>query len=261
MQHARNSDNAESSFVGLECEYPANYMAQRHCHDRSQLLYASSGLMSVTTSAASYVIPPQRALWIPAGHFHEVSCQGPVSLRTVYFKGTVAAFGTAHCCLVEISDFLKQLILEVAKMETEDTGGVRAGRIIRLLTDELARMPAAPYCVPMPVDSRLLRVCRAITARPADRRSLDKWADLAGMSRRSFTRFFRKETGTGLESWQRQVRLIRALSLLSEGLPITEVAYDVGYDSPSAFTAMFRRSFGVTPRDYTLGKGHHADSP
>ena len=86
----------------------------------------------------------------------------------------------------------------------------------------------------------------------ADPRDLDDWASLAGMGRRTFTRAFRQETGMGVAMWRQQVRLMEALSLLGMGQSVTTVAFDVGYESPSAFTAMFHRAFGVPPTSYKL---------
>ena len=121
-----------------------------------------------------------------------------------------------------------------------------------VLIDEIEAMPNAPYHAPMPKDRRLLRVCRAILEDPSDQRDLDDWAQVAGMGRRTFTRLFREETGMGLAVWRQQVRLMEALSLLASGRAITTVAFDVGYESPSAFTAMFHRAFGVPPSQYRV---------
>jgi transcriptional regulator GlxA family with amidase domain len=120
------------------------------------------------------------------------------------------------------------------------------------MLEEVDRMPSAPYLVNMPTDPRLLRVCRAIIANPADCRDLDELARAAGMGRRTFTRAFKNETGMGVAIWRQQARLVLALSLLSAGQPITQVAFEVGYDSPSAFTAMFHRAFGVPPSQFEV---------
>jgi AraC-like DNA-binding protein len=50
--------------------------------------------------------------------------------------------------------------------------------------------------------------------------------------------------------WRRQALLLASLSRLAAGEPVTNIALDLGYDSPSAFTAMFRRTLGVTPSRY-----------
>jgi transcriptional regulator GlxA family with amidase domain len=99
----------------------------------------------------------------------------------------------------------------------------------------------------MPRDERLRRVCEKIVADPADQRDLDDFARIAGMGRRTFTRTFRQETSMGFSHWRQQVRLMAALSLLKEGHSVTSIAYDVGYESPSSFTAMFHRVLGVPP--------------
>jgi AraC-like DNA-binding protein len=248
----RRSDEVLSSdrpVIALQDEYPAGYTDPMHSHDHVQILYASAGVMAVRTPDVSFVIPPQRAIWLPAGTRHEVSCRGPVSLRTLYLPEP-ADGKPGGCRVFEVSNLLKALILEVVGFPPLYDVAGREGRIIALLLEEMALMPNAPYHVTMPADRRLLRVCNAILAEPADPRDIDDWARVAGMGRRTFTRSFKHETGMGLAVWRQQVRLMEALSLLSTGASITQVAFDVGYDSPSGFAAMFRRTFGVAPSQY-----------
>ncbi|WP_240504592.1 AraC family transcriptional regulator [Tsuneonella mangrovi] len=246
--------------VGLEDEYPAGFVDPPHMHSHAQLLYASSGVMSVVVDAESFVIPPQRALWIPAGALHEVSCRGPVSIRTLYFEDALGDLAGSECRVIEISDFLKALILELIRCKDNHDVGGRQERIVELLIDEVRAMPVAPFSAKMPTDYRLLRVCRRILENPADDSDLDDYASLAGMSRRTFTRLFRQETGMGLAVWRQQVRLMEAVSLLAMGQPVTTVAFDVGYESPSAFSAMFHRSFGSSPSHYRPGGSQNPPS-
>jgi len=236
---------------GLTDEYGAGFVDPMHAHDWIQVLYACSGVMSVVTPSTSFVVPPQRALWLPAGQRHEVSCRGPVSLRTLYVDPALYP-DPPPCRVIEVSDFLKALILKTVSFGADYDPQGHAGRVVTVLLDEIAAMPVAPYGVVMPGDARLLRVCRAILAHPADNRDVDDWARVAGMGRRTFTRAFKRETGMGLAVWRQQVRLMEALSLMAAGRPVTTIAFDVGYDSPSAFTAMFRRAYGVPPSLYAL---------
>ncbi len=249
MQRTSDLDLLRRPVCGLRDEYPAGFVDPSHTHDRAQLLYASAGVMSVVAPTMSFVIPPQRAVWLPAGTPHEVSCRGSVSLRTLYVDPALEP-GLPDCQVLEVSDFLKALILEVVSFGADYDEAGREGRIVGLLLEEIASMPTAPYRAPMPRDRRLLRVCHAILDDPADQRDVDDWADVAGMGRRTFTRAFKRETGMGLGVWRQQVRLMEALSLIASGRPVTTVAFDVGYDSPSAFTAMFRRAYGVPPSVY-----------
>jgi AraC-like DNA-binding protein len=74
------------------------------------------------------------------------------------------------------------------------------------------------------------------------------------MSRRAFTRLFRRETGLTFATWRQQACLIAALPRLAAGEPVTAVAIDLGYDNPAAFTSMFKRALGSSPRAYLKKK-------
>lgn len=249
MKHSQDLFASDRPVLALQDEYPAGFVDAMHSHGLVQILYASSGVMSVRTPECSFVVPPQRAVWIPVNMPHEVRCRGAVSLRTLYLRPDLRESHKA-CRVFEVSDFLKALIIESSSFEPRYDVEGREGCIIRLLLDEIERMPNAPYQVSTPRDPRLLRVCNAILTDPADPRDIDEFASLAGMGRRTFTRAFKRETGMGLAVWRQQVRLMEALSMLASGSSITQVAFDIGYDSASGFTAMFRRVFGVPPSLY-----------
>ena len=252
MKHSQDILVSDQPVIALVDEYPAGFVDPMHRHDHIQVLYASAGVMSVRTAQTSFVVPPQRAVWIPVDVDHEVRCRGTVSLRTLYLRPDLKARGK-ECRVFEVSDFLRALILETAKLDPAYDSAGREGRIVSQLLEEIERMPDAPYQVAMPHDERLLRVCEALLKDPSDPRDIDDWAQLAGMGRRTFTRSFKSETGMGLAMWRQQVRLMEALSLLAGGLSVTRSAYEVGYDSPSGFSAMFRRAFGVPPSKYMAG--------
>ena len=255
MKHYADIDDPDRPVIGLADEYAAGFTDPFHSHERAQLLYASSGIMSVEATSASFVVPPQRALWIPRGVVHQVSCRGAVSLRTLYFMQG-ADNSVSACKILEVSDFLRALILEVVSFGGPASDKEREQDIIRLLMREVAAMPTAPYHITMPSDKRLLSVCRSILENPTDKRNLDEWAAVAGLGRRTFTRLFRAQTGMGLSAWRQQARLLKALSMLANGEPVTTVAYAVGYDSPSAFTSTFHKCFGVPPSQYRFADNH-----
>lgn len=234
--------------VALADEYPARFVDPRHRHPRAQLLYAAAGVMSVVTDEASFVIPPQRAIWMPAGVYHEVTCRSAVSVRTLYVDAVDAL--PRDCRIIEVSELLRALILEAMALPREYDAAGRAGRIVALLLDSIAAPTTVSLCAPMPRDARLRLVCQALIEDPTRADSLDDWAARSCMSRRTFTRCFRDETGMSLAEWRQHVRLLEALARLACGQPVTTIAFDVGYESPSAFTAAFQRAFGVPPSRY-----------
>ena len=249
MKHIDEDLLAIRPVVALSDEYPPGFVDAMHTHRGAQILYAAAGVMSVLTPSTSFVIPPQRALWLPAGMPHEVHCRGAVALRTFYVDPHLRSV-PRECRVFEVSDFLRALFIEAANFQPDYEVDGREGRIVELLIEEAMTMPTAPFCARLPSDYRLLRVCKAILEEPSDQRTLDDWASLAGMGRRTFTRAFRNETGMGLGVWRQQVRLMGALSMLTGGQSVTSVAFEVGYESASAFTAMFHRTFGAPPSHY-----------
>lgn len=234
----------------LSDEYPAGFVDPPHMHPRAQLVHAIAGVMNVTTGDASYVVPPRRGLWVPAGVAHEVHCRDHVSVRTLYVSPSCHPDLPARCRVIEISELLRALIVVAATLPVDYDESGRDGRVMALIIDEIVRTPAIPLDVPMPRHARLLRICRTLLIDPAASDSLDHWAGIAAMGRRTFTRLFRRETGMSFAAWRQQVRLMEALSRLARGESVTEVAVRVGYTSPSAFTAVFRRTFGAAPTSY-----------
>ena len=152
--------------------------------------------------------------------------------------------------LVTVSPLLRELILEATRLPRDYDERGRDGRIMRLVLDELAASPAMPLHLPQPQDRRLKRICAALMEHPGRTDSLEDWAARVGSSARTLARTFTRETGMGFATWRQQARLAAALQRLAAGAPVTAVALDLGYASPSAFTAMFRRALGTRPSDY-----------
>jgi AraC-like DNA-binding protein len=63
-------------------------------------------------------------------------------------------------------------------------------------------------------------------------------------------RLFMAETGMGVGMWVQQMRLMLALEIIAAGSSIGDAAFDVGFENPSSFIALFRKQFGVTPARY-----------
>jgi AraC-like DNA-binding protein len=102
----------------------------------------------------------------------------------------------------------------------------------------------------MPRDKRLRLICETLLAAPGDQRTLEQWASSANASARTLARLFVAETGLSFGAWRQQARVLEAMGRLGSGQPVTQVAFDLGYESVSAFSAMFRRASGASPRHY-----------
>jgi hypothetical protein len=220
--------------------YPDGFVLDAHAHSWAQLLHASEGVMVVETAAGIWVVPPHRAVWLPAETDHKITMRGMVAMRTVYFdaRTRLPLKGTS---VVEVTPLLRELLIHVAKMGKLDLGIARESRLAGLLVDLLAVVETMPLALPMPRDPRALRVAHAVRSAPSDE------PPMAGASLRTIERLFMAETGMPYGRWRQQARLLAAMTMLAEGTPVTRVALDVGYASPSAFIAMFKSALGRTP--------------
>jgi len=236
--------------VALANDYPAGHAIAPHSHRRAQLIFAERGVMTVTTEAGAFVVPPHRAVWMPAGTVHRVESRGVYAMRTLLIRADAVAGMPPGCRVVTVSPLLREVILAlmVAPQDYPPDGPV--ARLAAVALDRIRALPVAPLHLPRGTDRRLRRVTARLLAGPSDRRDLGGWARAAGASGRTLARLFTAETGMTFRAWRQQARLLRALEVMAAGRSVTVVALDVGYDSPSAFTAMFRRALGVSPTRY-----------
>jgi AraC-like DNA-binding protein len=193
------------------------------------------------------VVPPQRAVWMPPKVAHRVRTSTAVHMRTLYIRPVAVKRMPKTCEVLEVTPLLRELIVRATElpMEYEERGV--AGRVMRLMLDELAALPRLPYNLPMPKAAPLAAICARLTEMPNDPATLEDLAARHGTTARTLARHFRRHTGMSFAEWRRRARLLRALGWIAEGRPILAVALDLGYDSPSAFSAMFRRELGAPP--------------
>lgn len=257
--NADDYQHAPRPVAAMPKDYAPGEEIAPHSHRRAQLLYAVSGVMRITAAETAgtadqhrglWIVPPQRAVWIPSGCEHEVRMVGPVQMRTLYVEPDAAPGLPAQCRVIEVSGLLRELILALMDEPLDYAPDSRGAAIARLLLQELVAVEALPLHLPQPRDARLQAVCRQIEARIGEELPLDEIARDAGMSSRTLARLFRRETGIGFQQWRQQARLAEALARLAAGQPVGIVAADLGYAGTAAFTAMFRRSLGTTPSRY-----------
>ena len=240
-------DTVDRPLAGFQRDYPDGGRTPRHAHRRVQLLYASQGVMRITTDQAGFVVPTGRALWVPAGLPHTVVMQGLVTMRALFLREDAACSGPSGVAVLAVSPLLRELILAACEEPPEWDPAGRAGHLAALILDEIGRAPALPLGVPQPRDPRLLRLVSALREQPASTRRLEDWAAEVGASPRTLSRLFQAETGMSFGAWRQHWRLAEAAALLAQGVPPARVAALVGYASAPAFGAAYRAAFGVSP--------------
>jgi AraC-like DNA-binding protein len=242
--------NTRRPIAGMPKDVPAGYSTPPHTHRRAQLTWASNGVMTVTAAEGTWVVPPNRALWVPGGMVHSIRMTRAVAMRALYVEPRLARSVANTCKVVLMSGLLRELVLEAVHAPLDDDKNKRMRHIEALILDEIRTLDAQPLHLPMPHDKRLRLVCEALAQEPGREETLEEWSDIAGASSRTLARLFASETGMRFVDWRQQARLAAALVQLAEGEQVATVARALGYESVSAFTAMFRRALGKTPRDY-----------
>ena len=240
-----------------------------HSHPWAQVAISTTGVIQLTVDRGTYIVPPSRALWIPPGMEHAVTMVEDAEMRTLYFHQPRGRCGPAalgdrtaphgqaawrQCRVLEASDLLRAVVREMPT--TPDDGPppnaatlLRERHLSALLCDELARAAPVKLGVDLPHDKRLRQLCEAVLADPTRHTTLEAWAQDTGASLRTVARLFRTELGSTFTQWRQQVILAKAVSLAAGRMPVGQIATELGY-SPSAFSAMVRKSVGQPPAQF-----------
>jgi AraC-like DNA-binding protein/quercetin dioxygenase-like cupin family protein len=219
-----------------------------HTHKWDQLTYATQGVMSVVTAGSTWVAPPHRAVWVPAGVEHSEIFSGPVKARSLYIVPKLSRFPRASCVAMNVSPLLRELILKAIEIGSLDDAAPTQSRLIDVILDQFEALATVPIQLKSPTDPRARRIAEWFETDPSLEDGLATLARRAGASTRTVERLFRAETGVSFQQWRQRLRLIHALKLLASGESVTNVALEAGYSSTSAFIAMFRRELHTTPR-------------
>ncbi len=253
MKHIRTIEDCHQTpraIAALASDYPHGAYIAPHRHLRAQLIHALTGVMTVMSAHGSWVVPTGRAVWMPAGADHAVRFFGDVSMRTVYVALDARPSLPGGCEVIDVSPFLREAIVAATRVPLDYELGGRDHRVMELILDELEAAPRLQLHVPMPQDPRLIRLCEQLIADPSGPATLAQLAAEINVSDRTLARLFHRELGMSFGQWLRRMRLLLSLPRLAAGVSVLQVALEHGYDSPSAYSAMFRRTLGMAPTAY-----------
>jgi AraC-like DNA-binding protein len=216
-----------------------------HFHDRAQLIYPGVGVLQVFTEGGSWIVPPLRGVWVPAGVAHAHRARGRTDLLSVGFAASIDPFGDSGPVVVDVSPLLREVVLELTG--ANELPAITRRLLRKVALDQLRRLRILPFELPRPRDDRLLWIVEQLSSDPSDRRTLAQLGREVGASERTLSRLFRRETGMSFPQWRGQLRLQHAQLLLAGGESVTATAHACGYRSTSAFIEAFRAAFGATP--------------
>ena len=229
---------------------PAGHRIESHRHDWHQLVFATEGVMTVETPGGNWVVPAQRAVWIPADFEHSIRMTGQVRMQTLYFRPGPNGDLPDACSVIGVSALLRELILEAMRLRMLREDSPPQVRLAGVLRDQIVNRDEAPLRIVWPLDPRARRVAARVQADLAATKSLGEYARQSGAGVRTIERLFRRETGLTFGRWLQRVKALHALERLAAGESVTQAGLAIGYESTSAFIAMFKRVLGATPGSY-----------
>jgi len=219
-----------------------------HVHPLGHLVHAATGVLSLITDDGAWIAPPNRVAWVPAGAEHRHRAHGATDMRVVYLSAEAAAGLPSGPAVLSVSSLAREALLAITTPARRSD--MARSHLRAVIVDEVASAPEQPLHLPEPRDARLRQVVRRVERNLAEPVSLGDLAAWSGVGERTLTRLFRQETGMGYRQWRLQLRVHRALVLLSRGSSVTEVAAACGWATTSQCIEQFTPLAGMTPGAY-----------
>jgi len=244
-------NNDRPGIVGLASTYDAETLIAPHAHTAHQIVHAISGTMRVSVQNLMWFVPPGRAMWIPARTDHSIQCVGDVEMRTAYLSEAYPPV-QSNVAVIAVSQLMREILVRLAEGDGCDDDMKLP--LADVLINEIRQGVLQPLNLPIPGDPRIAKLARHLQIKPADQTTLKAWAKQLGFSERNLIRVIRVETGMTFRELRRLTRIMVSLDRLSAGQSVTETAFDVGFETPSAFIHAFRLLIGKTPRRFMSGE-------
>lgn len=242
---------------GVAVRYPAGHVVPQHKHRYGHLIHADRGLLRVEAESGQWLVPPTAAVWLRPGVAHRLLVPVTLQAHGLFVREDICARLPAADCVVHVGGLLRELIMALARAD-HSTPSFRRTRLLgALLVEELRAPPVLPLHLPWPTgcaDSPMRHVCQALLDSPGDTATAAEWANRLAMGDKTFHRRFLRATGMSFGKWRQQLRLMSSLTLLMQGMPITQVALASAYDSHSAYTTAFSKQFGRPPSAFAANR-------
>lgn len=227
-----------------------------HSHDNcGELMTITKGLMVAYSEEKSFYAQEDRAVWIPSGLIHEWHMPVNTANRSLFIHNSVVkdVKGLQAMHVIKVTPLLREIV--IALDDIEDFSEEMNRRLALVLVDRIATARACvDNIIPMPRNKALLELATQILTEPATPVHLSDWSDRLQISEKTLTRIFIRETGLNFRTWYNILKMKTALNELESGKNVTEVAFNCGYNSISAFIASFKKYYGETPSQIMKNK-------
>ncbi len=231
-------------------EFEAQSHARAHAHAWGQLNYSARGVMQLEVEGQRFISPPSYAVWIPPHAMHSAYNRHSIIYRSVYLDLTLCAELPKQPCSVVMNDILKAILNDFAERDVQIPQSAADQRLGAVLLDQLRAAAVEHSYLPYASSAPTCFVVDSLRVQPGNNDTLAVWAQRVFVSERTLARQFIRETGISFGEWRQRLRFLAAIEQLDSQQSIKEIAFDLGYSSPSAFISMFQRHAQCSPTQY-----------
>jgi AraC-like DNA-binding protein len=247
LRHAQTSD---LPVTGVVERYPAAHVVPTHSHPRGHLIYASTGVLRVEAPTGQWLVPPTTAVWLRPCVQHQLTAITAVTAHGIFIAEHITEALPQMDGVVHVSPLMREIITALVKVPHQQPFQPRDELLGRLLVEELKTVAHLPFHLPWPDDKLISEVCENLMRDPAQANNAEVVAQLYAMTAKTLHRRFLKSTGMNFGQWRQKMRLMKSIELLLQGKAITTVALESGYESHSAYSVSFKKTFGRPPSEF-----------
>lgn len=245
-----HSESSPLLVTGVIEHYPAGHEVPRHSHPRGHLLYATEGVLLVQAATGQWLVPPTTAVWLRPGVPHQLSTTTSVNVHGLFIDEILTAQLPDHDCVVHVTPLVRELIAALVQVVPQANPPLRDTLLGQLLIEELSALQPLPFHLPWPEESLMKQICEDLVRSPAQQRNVDELAQHYALTPKTLHRRFLKSTGMHLGKWRQQMRLMASIQFLLQGRSITQAALESGYESLSAYSVAFKKTFAYPPSEF-----------
>jgi AraC-like DNA-binding protein len=243
-------DSAHSPVAGLAWDEDEPRQIGPHRHSRGHIISVVRGAATVGTRTGVWILPPNRAMWVPPRTEHWVRYSKTLASRNLFVEAKITARFPSECVVLHLDALSRELLNAAVDLDWYLNPSHGDMHLVELLLERLPLLRQPALRVPEGEDRRVLWIMQKLRETPEENRTLAEWSKEAGASERTLARLFLRDTGMSFATWRRQHRLMLALEQLAAGAPVTAVAHNLGYETAGNFSTMFRKVFHQSPRDF-----------
>jgi AraC-like DNA-binding protein len=257
----------KSGIFVLESHHGSDFRMQTTAHPFFKIMYVLDGAGAVTCRKSSARIGRSDVIVVPAGFAHRIEDdpRDALSLIVLCVQQNVLRIAEAdsaefpscrvlrnNATSIEVRRVLRQLFFEQSLSQPQ-SNTMMTGLTLQLLAS--VGRACKPHGVAVEAfneqsapETRVRAYAAELKRKLCESEKIDNIAQRLGISRRYFTRLFRKVTGRSWLPYARELRLQHARSLLrNTDRSVLLIAFESGFDDLSSFYRAFKAAEGISP--------------